>query len=107
MIEQELRKIGDEYVVAIPSEEVERRGLREGQLLAVEVHPIDRRPLPSEPSSARRREGSRSDLDAIVRAEEVVARTAGALRSREPIVPPTRDEIEAAIADDVVERMGG
>ena len=41
MIQQKLRKVGNSYVVTIPKEEVERRHLHEGQLLAVEVHPLD------------------------------------------------------------------
>ncbi len=47
MIHQKLRKVGNSYVVTIPKEEVERRGLREGQLLAVEVQPLEVRPVPS------------------------------------------------------------
>lgn len=45
MIQQKLRKVGNSYVVTIPREEVERRGLIEGQLLAVEVQPIELRPV--------------------------------------------------------------
>ncbi len=45
MIQQQLRKVGNSYVVTIPKEEVERRGLREGQLLAVEIHPLEVRPV--------------------------------------------------------------
>ena len=45
MIQQRLRKVGNSFVVTIPKEEVERRGLREGQLLAVEVHPLEVRPV--------------------------------------------------------------
>jgi antitoxin component of MazEF toxin-antitoxin module len=44
VIQQKLRKVGNSFVVTIPKEEVERRGLREGQLLAVEVHPLEVRP---------------------------------------------------------------
>ncbi len=47
MIQQKMRKVGNSYVVTIPREEVERRGLREGQLLAVEVHPLEVRPAVS------------------------------------------------------------
>jgi antitoxin component of MazEF toxin-antitoxin module len=45
MIQQMLRKSGNSYVVTIPKEEVERRGLREGQLLGVEITPLEIRPL--------------------------------------------------------------
>jgi antitoxin component of MazEF toxin-antitoxin module len=44
MIQQKLRKVGNSYVVTIPKEEVRRRGLREGQLLAVEIQPLEVRP---------------------------------------------------------------
>ncbi len=36
MIEARLRKIGDDFVVVIPHEEVERRGWMEGQMLTVD-----------------------------------------------------------------------
>lgn len=45
MIRQKLRKVGNSYVVTIPKEEVERRGLRVGQLLAVEILPLEIRPV--------------------------------------------------------------
>jgi antitoxin component of MazEF toxin-antitoxin module len=45
MIQQQLRKAGNSYVVTIPKEEVERRGLREGQLLAIEITPLETRPV--------------------------------------------------------------
>ena len=44
MIQQKLRKVGNSYVVTIPKDEVRRRGLREGQLLAVEIQPLEVRP---------------------------------------------------------------
>ncbi len=44
MIQQKLRKVGNSYVVTIPKEEVERKGLREGQLLAVDVQPLETYP---------------------------------------------------------------
>ena len=47
MLWQKLRKVGNSYVVTIPKEEVERQQLREGQLLAVEVHPAEIRPVAS------------------------------------------------------------
>ncbi len=45
MIQQKLRKVGNSYVVTIPKDEVERRGLREGQLLAIEIQPLEMRPV--------------------------------------------------------------
>lgn len=44
MIQQKLRKVGNSYVVTIPKHEVQRRNLHEGQLLWVEVHPLEVRP---------------------------------------------------------------
>ena len=37
MITQQLRKVGNSYVVTVPKEEVERRGWHEGQLLALQL----------------------------------------------------------------------
>ena len=45
MIQQRLRRVGNSYVVTIPKDEVERRGLRVGQLLAVEISPLEVRPV--------------------------------------------------------------
>jgi antitoxin component of MazEF toxin-antitoxin module len=45
LIRQKLRKVGNSYVITIPRDEVERRGLTEGQLLAVELQPIEMRPV--------------------------------------------------------------
>ncbi|MBI2321013.1 MAG: AbrB/MazE/SpoVT family DNA-binding domain-containing protein [Chloroflexi bacterium] len=45
MIQQKLRRVGNSYVVTIPREEVERLGLKEGELLAVEVRPLEVRPV--------------------------------------------------------------
>jgi antitoxin component of MazEF toxin-antitoxin module len=44
MIVQQLRKSGNSYVVTIPKEEVERRGWKEGQHLALEVTEVELRP---------------------------------------------------------------
>jgi putative addiction module antidote len=41
MIQQKLRKVGNSFVVTIPKDEVERLGIVEGQLLAVEVQPLE------------------------------------------------------------------
>ena len=48
MIWQKLRKVGNSYVVTIPKEEVERKNLQEGQLLAVEIQPAEVRPVLSQ-----------------------------------------------------------
>ena len=45
MIQQTLRKAGNSYVVTIPRADVERLGLKEGQLLAIEVTPLEVRPV--------------------------------------------------------------
>ena len=45
MITQQLRKVGNSYVVTVPKDEVERRGLHEGQLLAVHLTPLEVRPI--------------------------------------------------------------
>ena len=37
MIEARLQKIGDDFVVVIPDEEVKRRGWQEGQFIALDV----------------------------------------------------------------------
>lgn len=49
MIQQKLRKVGNSYVVTIPKEEVERLGLREGQLLEGQITPMEVRPIMSRP----------------------------------------------------------
>ena len=49
-----LRRAGADYVVTVPDEEVERRGWREGQLLAVQLTELEIRPVLS------------PELDAIV-----------------------------------------
>jgi hypothetical protein len=40
-----LRKEGADYVVTVPDEEVERRGWREGQPLAVQLTQLESRPV--------------------------------------------------------------
>ena len=44
MIHQKVRKVGNSYVVTIPKAEVERQQLREGQLVSVEIRPLEIRP---------------------------------------------------------------
>jgi antitoxin component of MazEF toxin-antitoxin module len=45
MIYARLRKANNSYVVTIPKDEVERLHLREGQMLAIEAHPVEMRPV--------------------------------------------------------------
>jgi antitoxin component of MazEF toxin-antitoxin module len=45
MIVQQLRKVGNSFVVTIPKDEVERHGWAEGQHLAVELTEIEQRPV--------------------------------------------------------------
>ena len=45
MITQQLRKVGNSYVVTVPEDEVERRGWRAGQLLAVQLTELEVRPI--------------------------------------------------------------
>lgn len=44
MLVQRLRKVGNSYVVTVPREEVDAQGLREGDLVALEVRPVELRP---------------------------------------------------------------
>jgi antitoxin component of MazEF toxin-antitoxin module len=53
MITGKLRKVGNSFVVTIPRAEVERRGLRAGDLVDVQVTPLDvRRRLPPDLQAA-------------------------------------------------------
>jgi antitoxin component of MazEF toxin-antitoxin module len=45
MIAQQLRKVGNSYVVTVPKDEVERRGWQEGQLLALQLTALEVRPV--------------------------------------------------------------
>ncbi len=45
MITQQLRKVGNSYVVTVPKDEVERRSWHEGQLLAVQLIELEVRPI--------------------------------------------------------------
>ena len=42
---QKIRKAGNSYVVTIPREEMERLNLSEGQLVGVQVFPVEIRPV--------------------------------------------------------------
>lgn len=44
MIQQQLRKVGNSYVVTIPKDEVDRLGISEGQLLGLDITPLEIRP---------------------------------------------------------------
>ena len=44
MMVQKVRKVGNSYVVTIPREEVERQHLQAGQLVAVQIQPLQVRP---------------------------------------------------------------
>jgi antitoxin component of MazEF toxin-antitoxin module len=45
MIAQQLRNVGNSFVVTVPKDEVKRRGWHEGQLLAVQLTPLEVRPV--------------------------------------------------------------
>jgi antitoxin component of MazEF toxin-antitoxin module len=45
MFHQRLRKTGNSYVVTIPKEEVERHGWKVGQRFAVQLTPLEERPV--------------------------------------------------------------
>jgi antitoxin component of MazEF toxin-antitoxin module len=45
MITGKLRKSGNSYIVTVPRDEIERLNLTEGQLVALEVRPVEVRPV--------------------------------------------------------------
>jgi hypothetical protein len=45
MIQQQLRKSGNSYVITIPRDEVERHGWKTGQRFAVQLTPLEERPV--------------------------------------------------------------
>jgi antitoxin component of MazEF toxin-antitoxin module len=45
MIQQQIRKSGNSYVVTIPKSEMERLGLREGQMVALDLTPLEVKPM--------------------------------------------------------------
>lgn len=45
MIQQQVRRSGNSLVVTIPKEEAERLNLHEGQLVSVEIAPLETRPV--------------------------------------------------------------
>ena len=48
MIFRKLRKSGNSFIVTIPKDEIERLGLEEGQMLAIDVRPAELRPVLSD-----------------------------------------------------------
>ena len=44
MVTAKLYKSGDSYIVTVPDDEVERIGMKEGQLVRLEVSPIEAQP---------------------------------------------------------------
>jgi antitoxin component of MazEF toxin-antitoxin module len=45
MITAKLRRSGNSFIVTVPKDEVERLALKEGQTVAVEVRPVEVRPV--------------------------------------------------------------
>ena len=45
MIQQQLRKSGNSFVITIPRDEVERHGWTTGQRFAVQLTPLEERPV--------------------------------------------------------------
>ena len=80
MIRQKLRKVGNSYVVTIPKEEVERLAIEEGQLVEIQVTPLEVRRIMSpqiraafERSWARSERAYRYLIDRGIRGSFVVA----------------------------------
>jgi antitoxin component of MazEF toxin-antitoxin module len=45
MIQQQLRRVGNSLVVTIPKDEIERNGWKEGDLVALQLTPLEVRPI--------------------------------------------------------------
>jgi antitoxin component of MazEF toxin-antitoxin module len=45
MVTGKLRRSGNSFIVTVPRDEVERLGLKEGQLVSVDVRAVEVRPL--------------------------------------------------------------
>ena len=45
MIAQQFREVGNRYVATVPNDEVERRGLQEGQFLPMQLSALEVRPV--------------------------------------------------------------
>jgi antitoxin component of MazEF toxin-antitoxin module len=61
MIQQYVRKSGNSYVVTIPKEEMERLNIHEGQLVAIDVTPLEVQPV-LRPELKRAMEETREDI---------------------------------------------
>jgi antitoxin component of MazEF toxin-antitoxin module len=72
MIASKIRKHGNSYVVTIPREEMEARGLVEGQLVGFDPQSVELRPV------ERAREGLRPEVRAA--AQRVWAKNEAGLR---------------------------
>jgi antitoxin component of MazEF toxin-antitoxin module len=66
MITQQLRRSGNSLVVTIPKEEVERLGLREGQMVALDITPMELKPA-LRPELARLYEEGKDIIDPVMR----------------------------------------
>jgi antitoxin component of MazEF toxin-antitoxin module len=66
MITQQLRKSGNSYIVTIPKDEVDRLGLREGQMIALDVTPLELKPV-LRPELARIVEEDREIIGPVMR----------------------------------------
>lgn len=62
LIASKIRKAGNSYVVTIPREEMEARGLAEGQLVGFDPVPVEIRPVV--------RPAVQAAIDAVVRENE-------------------------------------
>lgn len=45
MVTGKLRRSGNSFIVTVPRDEIERMGLAEGQLVSIEVRPVEVRPV--------------------------------------------------------------
>ncbi len=45
MVMSKLRKSGNSFIVTVPRAEIERLGLKEGEMVSLEVRPIEVRPI--------------------------------------------------------------
>jgi antitoxin component of MazEF toxin-antitoxin module len=66
MIQQQVRKSGNSYVVTIPKTEMDRLNLREGQMVAIELTPLELKPV-LRPELARIVEETRENSIPIMR----------------------------------------
>jgi antitoxin component of MazEF toxin-antitoxin module len=91
MIGSKIWKAGNSYVVTIPRDEMEARGLHVGQMVGIEPIPLELRPIdPLTPEQRAAGWKTQDEVDRVL--EETVAReiTAGSLM---------QDEIEQAEQD--------